>query len=126
MATQPVLQGTTLPWPKNPGGYVERNGQRAVSLETAGANLVFQRITTSVKREFALSWVLVDNSDKNAIDDAYAELLSAPTSSNFTSPAGATYTVTPPPGNPPLEWEYIEMPAGERWSTTMRLREISS
>lgn len=126
MATQPVLQGTTLPWPKNPGGYIERNGQRAVSLEMASANLVFQRITTSVKREFTLSWVLLDDSDKNSIDDAYAELLSAPTSSNFTSPAGGTYTVTPPPGNPPIEWEYLEAPAGAKWSGTMRLREISS
>ena len=126
MATQPVLQGDTLPWPKNPGGYVERTGQRAVSLETAGSNLVFQRITTTAKREFTLTWVLLDTSEKNTVNSAYAELLSGPTSSNFTSPAGATYTVTPAPGNPPLEWSYTETPAGAKWETTMRLREISS
>lgn len=126
MATQPVLQGDTLPWPKNPDGYQERVGQRAVSLETANSNLVFQRITTAVKREFTLSWVLLDDSDKATVDGAYAELLSAPASSNFTAPTGNTYTVTPSQGNPPLEWAMTLHPAGNRWATTMRLREISA
>jgi len=126
MATQPVLQGTTLAWPKNPGGYAERVGQRAVSLETANSNLVFQRITTAAKREFTLSWVLLDDSEKIAIDSAYAALLSSPASSNFTAPTGSTYTVTPAAGNPPLEWTYTQIQAGAGWETTMRLREISA
>lgn len=126
MATQPVLQGYTLAWPKNPDGYRETVAQRAVSLETANSNLVFQRITTSVKREFVLTWVLLDDSDKTTVNDAYAALLSSPSSSNFTAPTGTTYTVTPPAGNPPLDWALTIHPAGNRWATTMRLRETSS
>lgn len=126
MATQPVLQGATLPWPKNPGGFVMRRGERALSLETANANLVFQRITTTAKREFTLSWVALDDSDKNTVDGAYDDLLDSPASSNFTAPNGTTYTVTPAQGNPPLEWEYTEARAGALWATTMRLREISA
>jgi hypothetical protein len=126
MATQPVLQAVTLPWPRNPGGYQERRGQRVVNIETAGSNLVFQRITTSAKREFVLSWVALTGSDYTSINSAYDDLLANPTNNNFTAPTGTTYTVTPAPGNPPLEWTYTETPAGARWEVQMRLREISS
>lgn len=126
MATQPILQSITLPWPKNPDGYQERRGQRAITLETAGSNLVFQRITTTAKREFVLSWVALSDGDYDDVNDAYDDLLNNPTTTNFTSPTGDTYTVTPAQGNPALEWEYINTPGGNRWSTSMRLREISS
>ena len=126
MATQPVLQGETLPWPRNPGGYAERRGQRAVSLETANSNLVFQRLTTTAKREFVLVWAAISNSEYATINTAYDLLLSSPTTSNFTAPTGTTYTVTPAQNNPPLDAEYTETPAGGVWDVQMRLREISA
>lgn len=126
MATQPILQAITLPYPQNPGGYIERRAQRAVTLTTAGANLVFQRITTAAKREFVLTWVALTDAEYDDVNDAYDDLLVAPTNNNFVSPAGDTYTVTPAEGNPPLEWQYTETPRGAAWSTQMRLREISS
>lgn len=123
MATQPVLQGDTLPWPS---AYEEKYGQRAVSFETANANLVFQRITTTAKREFTLTWTAISNADRGTILDAYDALLSTGGTDNFTSIHGDLFTVTPMPGNPPLEGEFLNTPGGGKYNLSMRLREVSS
>jgi hypothetical protein len=126
MATQPILQGYTLPYPEADDGYGETYGMRAVSLETANANLVFQRVTTTGKREFSLSWIAISNTELGTIRSAYDALLSTGGSSNFTAVSGSTYTVTPMPNNPPLVPKYREAPDGARWDVSMRLREVSS
>lgn len=126
MATQPVLQGTTLPWPRNPGGVAERSGPRAVSSLTAGGNLVFQRLTSSVRREFSLTWTNLTNTQYGTLRTAYAALLGTGGSNNYTHTDGSTYTVTPLDGCPPLEASYVETPAGGGWDVTMRLREATN
>ena len=126
MATQPVLQGSTLPYPKADDGYSETYAQRAVSLETANSNLVFQRVTTTGKREFTLAWFAITNTEMGTIRTAYDALLSTGGSSNFTAITGSTYTVTPMPNNPPLTTDYVSAPDGVRWNVTMKLREASS
>lgn len=126
MATQPVLQGTTLPWPKADGGYEESYAMRAVSVETANGNLVFQRITTSAKREFTLSWQAITNGDRGNILAAYDALLSTGGTNNFTSIHGNTYTVTPLPNNPPIVGEFLNTPGGGKYNVTIKLREVSS
>jgi hypothetical protein len=126
MATQPVLQGNTLAWPKAEGGYQERYAQRAASLETANGNYVFQRITTAAKREFTLSWAAITAAQLSTIRTAYDALLSTGGSSNFTAPTGSTYTVTPLRDNPPLDIEYVHTPDGGRYNVAMQLREVSS
>jgi hypothetical protein len=125
MATQPVLQGSTLAWPAD-DGYKERYAQRAASLETANGNLVFQRITTAGKREFVLSWKALTSSQLSTIRTAYDALLSTGGSSNFTAPTGSTYTVTPLRDNPALDIEYVHTPDGGRYNVSMQLREVSS
>jgi len=126
MATQPVLQGSSLPWPTTENGFVEAYGQRAVNIETANGNYVFQRVTTTAKREFTLEWRAVSDSDYTTIKTAFDALLSTGGSNNFTAPTGSTYTVTPTSNNPPLDARYINTPGGARWDVTMRLREVSS
>lgn len=126
MAVQPVLQGLTLPWPQADDGYSEDYGMRAVSLEMANGNLVFQRITTGAKREFTLSWRAILNADRGTILDAYDLLLSTGGSNNFTSIHGTTYTVTPLPGNPPIKSTFVLLRGGGRYDVTLKLREVSS
>lgn len=126
MATQPVLQGSTLAWPAAEGGYSETYGQRAVSIETANGNYVFQRVTTTAKREFTLEWRAISNSEYSTIKTAFDAMLSTGGTSNFTAPTGSTYTVTPIANNPPLDAQYINTPGGVRWNVTLRLREASS
>ena len=126
MATQPVLQGSTLAWPKSEGGYEEKYGQRAVSIETANANLVFQRVTTTGKREFALAWAAITAAQLTTIRTAYDALLSTGGTNNFTAPSGSTYTVTPMRDNPPLDYEFLNTPDGGRYNVSMKLREVSS
>lgn len=124
MASAPILQGYTLAHVRNPGGYSQRRGQRAVSLEVANSNLVFQRLITTAKAEFSLVWVALTTSEYTTIATAYDALLSAGGSSNFTDPLGSTYTVTPVADNPPLEAEYTETPRGGAWAVAMRLRQV--
>lgn len=126
MATQPVLQGSTLPWPQTEGGYREDYGQRAVNIETADGNYTFQRVTTAAKREFFMSWTAISDADFTTIKTAYDALLSTGGSNNFTAPTGTTYTVTPVGNNPPLDAQWINSPDAPRWTVTMRLREVSS
>ena len=126
MATQPILQGSTLPWPAADDGYNESYGQRAIHIETANGNYTFQRVTTTAKREFTLNWSAIADADYTTIKTAYDALLSTGGSNNFTAPTGSTYTVTPAGGNPPLDARYINTPGGARWAVSMRLREVSS
>lgn len=99
---------------------------RAVSVETANGNLVFQRITTSAKREFTLSWQAITNGDRGNILAAYDALLSTGGTNNFTSIHGNTYTVTPLPNNPPIVGEFLNTPGGGKYNVTIKLREVSS
>lgn len=126
MATQPTLQGYTLPWPSSDSGYNEGYGQRAVSLEMANGNYAFQRITTAAKREFTIEWVAISDSEYTTVKSAYDALLSTGGSNNFTAPTGSTYTVTPAANNPQLDARYINTPGGVRWSVTMKLRQVST
>ena len=124
MASAPVLQGFTLAHVRNPGGYSQRRGQRAASLEVANSNLIFQRLISAAKAEFALTWVALTTSQYTTIASAYDALLSTGGSNNFTDPLGSTYTVTPMPDNPPLDAEYTETPRGGAWNVAMRLRQV--
>lgn len=123
MATQPILQGTTLPWPSE---YEEKYGIRAASLELANGNLAFQRITTSAKREFHISWDIVSNGDRGDILAAYDNLLAVGGTNNFTSIHNDTFTVTPLPGNPPIDSTFINAPGGGKYKLSIKLREVSS
>lgn len=125
MATQPTLQGVTLPWPKNPGGYSELRGTRATSVLTAGGNLIFQRLSTSDKVEFILSWVNLTDDQMEDVLGAYSLLLSTGGSNNFLSPTNTTYTVTPVDGSPPIQLIMTNTPAGNSWDATMRLRQAT-
>lgn len=124
MASAPILQGTTLAQVRNPGGYAQRRGYRAASLETAGAALVFQRLNTFSKTEFTLSWVALTPTQYSDIVTAYDAVLATGGSGNFTDPLGVAYTVTTMPGHPALEAEYIETPRGGAWAVSMRLRQV--
>lgn len=127
MATQPILQDIPLPYPRNPEGFSQQGGHRVVGQLLANGNLFFQRITlTNPRYIFTLAWVFISDGDYDTIVTAYNDLIESPFSSNFTSPAGNTYTVTPMENTPPLEAVYTETPLGGLWNVTMRLREISN
>ncbi len=99
---------------------------RAASIELANGNLAFQRITTGAKREFTLSWTAISNGDRGDILEAYDDLLTTGGTNNFTNIHNDTYTVTPMPGNPPLECEFVHAQGGGKYNVTLRLREVSS
>ena len=126
MATQPVLQGFTLPWPKASDGYGESYARRAVNIETANGNFVFQQVTTTGKREFSLEWVAITDAELATLRSAYDALLSTGGTNNFTGATGSTYTVTPAANNPTLEPRATNTPGGLRWNVSMKLREVSS
>lgn len=121
MPTQPVLQGDTLP---HPFEYRQTRGYRLVSLETVDGSIVHQVVNDSVKRTFVLEWRGVTTTQRNTILAAYEELITAPTSSNFTDPAGDTYTVTMPPNAPPVDLPWIKGTAVTRWNVSITLREV--
>ena len=123
MATQPILQSVTLPWPDSNAGYIEDYGMGAVSIEMANGNYSFQ-ILHGAKRSFALKWTAISDGDWAYVRAAYDALLSTGGANNFTAPTGSLYTVTPDTNNPALEATAINTPGGLRWNVSMRLREV--
>lgn len=91
MATQPVLGGTTLPWPDN-DGYQENTGYRGAGRIMADGSVVFDVVNTSLKRRFTLTWSTLTASEKATVETAFATVRDS--SASFTAPTGTVYTVT--------------------------------
>jgi len=122
MATQPVLEGTTLAYPYD---YEEQAEFRGASVETADASVYFDLAQTSLKHLFTLRFRGLTTSQRTDIETAYTALKSNYTTSNFTAPTGTTYTVTRDPAQKELRWQAQPVAGGTLyWQTELRLREV--
>ena len=119
MATAPTLGGTTLP---SPSGYRERVGYRGGFTEMADGTLAVDLVNTNAKREFTVTWKGLNDTQKGAVETAFATVKSA--SATFLSPTNVSYTVTRSPDQSEIEWEALKQNSTTlRWNTTMTLRE---
>jgi len=122
MATQPVLGGTTLPWPAANGGYEERYGWRGADMVMASGAVATDLVTTSAKRAFTLRWVNLSTTDVATVQTAWATVKSS--SATLTTLSGSAYTVTRAEGVMELPITWYWRAGAMRADVEMQLREV--
>ena len=116
--TQPILGSYTLP---NISGYEETRGFRGAMVEMADSTVHFDNVNSGPKRTFILSWIMLTDTEKGTIENAYDAL--ATVSKSFTPPTGATATSVT---RTKTELKFVPLKSSEGllWSTSMELREV--
>ena len=119
MATQPVLAGYTLPWPK---GYRTQVGYRGGGQEMANGTVVFDLVTTAAKRVIKLEWPLLTDAQRTTVENAFAAIKAS--TGAFTSMEGTAMTVSRDPSQNSIEFEAVPTANGVRWRASLSLREV--
>lgn len=105
-ATQPVLAGTTLPYPKKQS--YERL-YRGGHLSMADGSIVIDLVDTTARHKFSLRWEYVDETELGNIQTAWDAIKN--TTGSYTSIRNTSHTVTQPEGAT-LKVEIINVAAG--------------
>jgi len=117
--TAPILASKTL---ADPTGYTRRRTFRGGRSIMADGSMVTDLVNTSAKMVWELSWPALTDAQFINLRDAFDALKD--TSGSFTDTDGTVYTVTLDEGFDTLEREFVRAKAGNRWRTSIRLRQV--
>lgn len=119
MATQPVLGGTTLPWPS---AHAPTSGYRGGVLIMADGTQVTDLVQANAKKGVTLSWTAISASDLGTILTGAATIKD--TSASYTDIDNATFNVTGD-GIVEVAASSVDGSAGSniRYNVTLKLRE---
>lgn len=125
--TQPTLDGNALPWPQQDGGYQVRYEYRGGASVMADGSMLYDLVASGAKRVITLTWVHLDEDDRNTVMTELAALGTA--SLPLANPEGDTVTVTLDENMTLPTWATVGVPDGSggqnlRFSGSVTLREV--
>ena len=121
-ATAPVLGGTTMAHPKNPGGFEIEREYRGAIVILADGTAVADLVASSAKHLIALHWENITAAQLATIYTAFATVDDG--SATLVAPNGTSYTVMRDAGSASIRFTAQVNSAGELvYSGSMFLRE---
>ena len=115
----PILASQTL---ADPTGYTRRRTFRGGRQIMADGSMVIDLVNTSAKLAWELAWPALNDTDMGKVQTAFDALKD--TSGAYTDIDGSAYTVMLDEGFDTLEREHVRAKGGNRWRTSIRLRQV--
>lgn len=119
--TTPVLAGYALPMPNE---YSVSVSYRGGELEMADGSLAIDLVASAKKRLWTLEYLLLTDAQRTNLEAGFDAIKAGYTTNNFTDISGSQYTVTRTSATQELKFELVKSVLGNRWKTSLQLREV--